>query len=303
MKEVVAVVFACLLGWHITQCDTISISQPSSPNQLSFSKLGHQLNRIHFDPSIAFWHTADEKLLKRNLLFEETFEGRKPLRTAVNLQTGTDYGFAIVEDPIHEGQKAGRFELRVSDPIIHRGKRSELFVIDRITHKERWYSFAAFFPANGYAPDSSNELISQWHQEGSPPISLRTVDNTFYLRVLHNTKDDKWKVFELAPLTKDVWHEFVFHIIHSEGKDALIEVWHNDLKVLTYRGRNNMEEKKMPYWKVGVYKAKWNQNSTASDKRVVYFDNIRVGNELAAYSDLQPSKSLRADRELETRSR
>lgn len=266
---------------------------PNSLDQLNHAKVESLLARISLSSGVAFWRTIEEQPLNSNLIFEETFEGDAPLASAVNLQTETAHGFRIVSQPVYDGDKSARFELRASDPMIHRGKRSELFVIDRITYKERWYSFAVFFPENGYAPDSSNELISQWHQEGSPPISLRTVDNTFYLRVLHNLKDDKWKVFELAPLTKNVWHEFVFHIIHSPDEDALTEVWHNDRKLVTYRGRNHFRDKKMPYWKIGVYKSKWNHNLTASDKRVIYFDNVKVGNEMASLEDMRPSGKSR----------
>ncbi|WP_159439872.1 polysaccharide lyase [Pontibacter lucknowensis] len=258
---------------------------------MSVSDLQNQIAKISHRSKSVFWRTAEEKPLRNHLLFEETFEGSDPLHTAVNLQTDTEHGFRVVTDPLNNENKVARFELRASDPMIHRGMRSELFVVDRVTDKEMWYSFAVMFPEDGYAPDSSNELISQWHQEGSPPISLRTVDNVIYLRVRHNTKEDKWKVMELAPLTKDVWHEFVFHIIHSAGSDAILEVWHNGVKRVSYSGRNHFEDKKMPYWKVGVYKAKWNNSRTASEKRVIYFDNVRVGNELASYESMRSQRT------------
>ncbi|MBJ6118252.1 polysaccharide lyase [Pontibacter sp. BT310] len=205
------------------------------------------------------------------------------------MQTSTDYGFKLVENPVHHGTRAGRFELRDSDPMIHRGTRSELFVIDRITSKERWYSFAALFPSEGYANDASNELISQWHQSGSPPISLRISNGRFYLRVLHHSDDSAWERIDIAPVTKDVWHEFVFHIIHSDGKDALIEVWHNGRQLITYRGRNQFKEKEMPYWKVGIYKAKWNKSKTDTSLRIYYIDDIKVGDEYADLSDMTSS--------------
>lgn len=290
---VAAVAFFCLLKWSTIHWNSNSPTFSITSRQLDVSKFESLEERINVGSLFAFWPWIKGKPLQSNLIYEETFEEAIPLTTAVSLQTNAEYGFSVVTDPVYQGAKSARFELRATDPMVHRGKRSELFVIDRITHKERWYSFAVLIPEKGYAPDTSNELISQWHQEGSPPISLRTVNNTFYLRVLHNLRDDKWEVMELAPLTKDVWHEFVFHIIHSASEDALIEVWHNDQKLLKYKGRNHFSDKKMPYWKIGVYKAKWNHNLTASDKRVVYFDNIRAGNENASYADMRPNKKGR----------
>ncbi|WP_461490977.1 polysaccharide lyase [Pontibacter sp. HJ8] len=244
------------------------------------------LNKYNINFPLTFWDDGNAKPLKGNILFTETFDGNDPLATAVSLQTGTEHGFKIVPDPVYRRAKSGRFELRATDPMVHRGKRSELFVTNRTTHNERWYSFAAFFPANSYTTDTSNELISQWHQNGSPPISLRIVNDRFYLRVLHNSKDTSWKVLDLAPVTKDTWHEFIFHIVHSAGNDALIEVWHNGQKLVHYTGRNNIESEKMPYWKIGIYKAKWNNSRTDSDLRVVYFDDISVGNEHASFAEM-----------------
>lgn len=237
------------------------------------------------------WKSSPQKPASENILFEETFEGKNVLSKVVSLQTSSTYGFKVVNNPVYRGTRSGRFELRDSDPMIHRGTRTELFVIDRITNKERWYSFAAFFPSDGYANDSSNELISQWHQDGSPPISLRIADGRFYLRVLHDSGEGGWKKIDLAPVAKDVWHEFVFHIIHSEGKDALIEVWHNGKQLIKYRGRNHFEEKDMPYWKVGIYKAKWNKSTTDTNIRICYFDDIRVGDENAAFPEMTSSNS------------
>ncbi len=235
------------------------------------------------------WAGSTQKPAASSILFEETFEGNDALAKVVSMHTSTDYGFRLVDKPVHRGRRAGRFELRDTDPMIHRGTRSELFVIDRITYKERWYSFAAFFPSEGYANDTSNELISQWHQSGSPPISLRISNDRFYLRVLHNSDESAWEKIDIAPVTKDVWHEFVFHIIHSEGKDALIEVWHNGRLQITYRGRNQIKGEKMPYWKVGIYKAKWNKSTTDTHIRICYIDDIKVGNENARFSDMTSS--------------
>ena len=283
-----------LLGWVALWHGNLYPTFPLLPDFQIISNLTNQAGRINVSTRTVLRQTQlEESPFRDYLLFEETFEGIEPLATAVNLQTFSDHSFRIAPDPVNTKNKAGRFELRVSDDMVHRGKRSELFLIDRVTDKEMWYSFAVFFPKEGYAPDSTNELISQWHQGGSPPISLRTVDNIIYLRLRHSTNPDKWKVMEIAPLTKDVWHEFVFHIIHSAGSDALLEVWHNGQKRVTYSGPNHFEEKKMPYWKVGVYKAKWNHNRTASDRRVIYFDNIRAGNQLASYEMMKPTRGIR----------
>ena len=221
-----------------------------------------------------------------NLIYEETFEGDSPLSTAVEMQKSTSYGFALAERPVFKGSKSGRIELRYNDPIAHNGTRAEICVVDRIPQKERWYSFAAYFPASGYAYDSSNELISQWHQSGSPALSLRIARDRFYIRTLPTDPSKNWKNLDLGKVIKDTWHEFVIHVVHSGGADGLVEVWKNGEKVATHRGPNNYDNKELPYWKLGIYKAIWNNTATDTKKRVVYLDNIRVGESNASLEQM-----------------
>ena len=225
--------------------------------------------------------------LAANLMYEETFEGDSPLSTAFEMQKSTSYGFALAERPVFKGSKSGRIELRYNDPIAHNGTRAEICVVDRIPQKERWYSFAAYFPASGYAYDSSNELISQWHQSGSPALSLRIARDRFYIRTLPTDPSKNWKNLDLGKVIKDTWHEFVIHVVHSGGADALVEVWRNGEKVATHRGPNNYDNKELPYWKLGLYKAIWNnKRATDTEKRVIYLDNIRVGDSNASLDQM-----------------
>src|SRR5690606_37182490 len=139
--------------------------------------------------------------------------------------------FSVARSPVFKGSQAGRFELRYNDPLAHNGTRAEIYVVNRISHRERWYSFATYFPANDYAYDSSNEVISQWHQGGSPALSLRIQKDRFYIRTLPTNKAKNWENIDLGQVTKNTWHEFVIRVIHSGKSDGLIEVWRNGMKV------------------------------------------------------------------------
>src|SRR5690606_28626538 len=225
-----------------------------------------------------------------NLIYEETFDGEDALSTTVSIQNSTSYGFTIADSLAFEGSRSGRIELRYDDPIAHNGTRSEIYVIDRISHNERWYSFAVYFPTNDYEYDTSNEVISQWHKGGSPALYLRIVRDRFYIRTLHPNRSKNWRNMDLGNVTIDMWHEFVIHVIHSGKSDGLIDVWRNGVKVATHKGPNNYDNKKLPYWKVGVYKAIWNNNVTDSKKRVIFLDNIRVGNSKASFEDMATRK-------------
>lgn len=229
----------------------------------------------------------DETRIDQNLLFKETFEGEDFFANAHNLEVGDwDYALQYVSSPVFRGTKAARFEIREDQPLIHNGKRSEAVIVKgsegHIT-KDTWYSFAAYFPTDGYEYDSEREVINQWYQDGSPATSLRTHKDRFILET--GNEPDNRKQIDLGPIIKDTWHEFVLHFIHSYGSDGLIEVWHNGTQILTHTG-GNMYDNVLPKWKIGLYKSAFKYGTSDVDRRIIYFDNIRVGNENATFADM-----------------
>ena len=247
-----------------------------------------------------------------HLLFEETFEGPAPFYKAHNTEFGASHSFAIVSAPVFKGHKAARFKLKASDPMISKGTRAEVTVVKDAVQKEMWYAFAAYFPSDGYAYDTQGEIISQWHQlpdthlgekPQSPATYLSTRKDRFILdtgfnkdRVAAEVNQDSRRTLDLGPVTKDTWHEFVFHLVHAYKADGLIEVWHNGTQVISLRGGNMYNNQAMPKWKLGIYKWKWNQNrSTDTRKRIVYYDNIRVGDAQATLAQMSPGAKRVAD--------
>ncbi|WP_299759948.1 polysaccharide lyase [uncultured Pontibacter sp.] len=224
-----------------------------------------------------------------NYIFQETFEGSSAF-SGRHTQFGTSYSFQMATNPVFAGAKSGRFELRSSDGQVANGTRAEVIVADPATNKNRWYSFAAYFPAKDYAYDSGSEVISQWWQTSgsTQATSLRVRKDRLILRT--GNDPNSLKEIDLGAVTKDSWQEYVFHFIHSNGSDGLIEVWRNGNKILERKG-GNMYNDKMPNWKIGVYKASWNSGSTETSKRVLYYDNIRVGNENATLASMTGSTS------------
>ena len=225
------------------------------------------------------------------VIYEETFEGPDPFSEAYNIEIGEwNYALQYVTKPVFEGNKAACFTIKETQPLVKNGKRAEVTIIkgENLPGRDMWYSFAAYFPSDGFAYDETQEMINQWYQDGSPATGLRINRDRFYL--LTGNEMDSRKKLDLGQVTKDTWHEFVFHFIHSYGTDGLIEVWHNGTKILTHKGGNMYNVDIMPKWKIGLYKSSFKYGTSLVDKRVAYFDNIRVGNEKASLKDMNPSK-------------
>ncbi|MGV3641164.1 MAG: heparin lyase I family protein [Adhaeribacter sp.] len=231
--------------------------------------------------------TATENATSANILIEETFEGS----TYFDGFNGTDFGpshaFSVVSNPVFAGAKAARLELRDSDPEVSNGTRTEMGVIKDKVQKDMWYSFAVYLPSADFAYDSRKEIISQWHQSGgtSPPSYLLIQKDRWSYEVAN--KMDSHVKFDLGTVAKNVWHQFTFHYITSNGSDGLVEIWHNGAKVLTHKGGNMYDLSNFPKWKLGIYKWDWNGSGTTDvKKRVLFYDNIRVGTANATLAEM-----------------
>ncbi|AEL24502.1 heparin lyase I family protein [Cyclobacterium marinum] len=237
-------------------------------------------------------YASDGELGDWNIVYEETFESENPFYAYVTKQFSEDHSFKVSSSPSFKGDHVGRFELRKTDAKATRtGKRAEILV-ETPTGAENWYSFAVYFPSNGFEKDNDDEVISQWHNAGTPTLSLRVVKDDLIFRVGHdsNLKTSLWDHYDFGSVPKDEWVDFVFHIVHSDNSDGLVEVWRNDDKILTHSGPNKYKGERLPRWKVGIYKDAWDGKTTDTDKRILYFDNIRIGNEKASYEEMDPKK-------------
>lgn len=233
---------------------------------------------------------AEVKILTSSpdLLYEETFEGLGPYFYGGGVQVGTSYGFKLTSDPLFQGAKVARFELRDTDPSVSGGTRAEA-KYPPSANTNIWYSYAIYFPSKYYKYDSKPEIISQWHQGSgeNPSISLIIRYDNMYLEIRPdpNTKTQ----YSLGPVVKDKWQTFVFHINHLHSSSGITEFWKDGVKLFSKKGANAYDYSKYdrPSWKFGIYKWEWNGTKTTDiTKRVLYFDNVREGGATASYSDM-----------------
>jgi hypothetical protein len=246
---------------------------------------------ISFNPSypievLEYSNNIDTIVATRsNIIFEETFESR-PFSSLILDHVGKwKYALQYVDSPVFEGKKAARFEIKDDQPLVKNGKRAEVVIIKGkdLPSNDMWYSFAVYFPAIGYGYDREREIFSQWYQKGTPATSLRTKEDRFLLET-GNTPNNR-KQIDLGAIEKDSWHEFVLHFIHSYDSSGLIEIWHNGTKVLINHG-GNMYNNVLPKWKLGPYKASFKHGTSMVKRRIIYIDNIRVGNSKATFGDM-----------------
>jgi len=227
----------------------------------------------------------------KNLIFYETFEGPDPFSTVHNKEIGNwDYALQYVDSVAYDGSRSARFEIRDDQLMVAEGKRAEVTVIMGSNEKltgSAWYSFAVYFPSS-FATDTTYDVISQWYHEGSP-VRLMVKRERFLIDI-GCERESKEKIV-VGGLTRDQWHEFVFHFIHSGSDDGFIAVWHNGKQKVAYSGCNLYGDS-LPKWKVGIYKAAFEVGTSLVKSRVVFFDNLKIGDENASYRDLEPARPV-----------
>ena len=225
--------------------------------------------------------------LLSNLLWADNLEGLLSYFTGVSVQTSTSYGITRVSSPIFQGYKSARFELRSGDSETNGGTRAEIS-FQPATNLNRWYSFAMFAPSAQFKWDDEDDCLIQFHQGNgeTPALCLRVREDRIYIRILGVWND-------LGVFEKDKWMSYVLHVKNSTGSTGLIELWRNGVKLMERYGANmyRLEDygDHNPSLKLGIYKSAWNGSSTTeTSTRVIYYDDIKIGNEYATYEDMVP---------------
>jgi hypothetical protein len=218
------------------------------------------------------------------VLFSEDCEGTDVFLGVVK-QTTTSYGITKSNNSVFSGSHCARFELRYGDPMNNNGTRAEV-VFPEAVNLNRWYGFALAFDTFDYEYDTNDEVIMQWHQAGgtTPALCFRTRQGNLWLRIMGT----EW--IDLGPLKNGYWNAYVMHVVHASDNTGLIELWKNGNKILNKTGANMYALSSTvdkPSLKLGIYKSGWNDKVTLTNKRVLYYDKIKVA-ENSSYSEVAP---------------
>ncbi|QMU29329.1 polysaccharide lyase [Adhaeribacter radiodurans] len=234
---------------------------------------------------------------RNNLMVEQRFE--TTYISPFNKQVYTSHGFALSGSAARTGSKSARIELRKADNKV----RSEI-LLPAETSSNRWYGLSMYLPSSYWQTSTEVDtwdIIAQWHameDDGEaarfPPIALVVSKGRLNVVMYWATRSNNTnstisgkKVFDLGPVIKDKWVDFVFHINFSHESDGIFDVWLNGTKTLDYSGPNSYNDNEYPYFKTGIYKRKWGSIT----KRALFIDDIRTAGGGATYADVAPSGS------------
>lgn len=202
----------------------------------------------------------------------------------------------IVSSPTHTGKNAVKFTLNRGDPYIASRPRAELRLKPVPANSEWTYRFSLLIPTNN-ATDPSYEIVAQWHEQPDfdsgetwrrPPLTLSIRNNQFGVSnrwdpkpvsvIFKEAGSQSWKLGEVA---KGKWTDWVFHVKWSYKSDGLLEVWKNGKLVVRKTGPNTYNDKRGPYFKIGIYKPDWKSapQKSITTQRVVYYGQVQIEQE------------------------
>jgi len=258
------------------------------------------------------------------LLHELDFERGGALRALGLTPSGNDTGRIVEVD----GERAVMLALSHDDPVTY---RTELTVrglpepdfIDgsaaRLGHGY-WYGLRLYLPA-GWEPDSTPEIITQWHEIPdrdlgeawrNPPVALQIKpagDGAphFVVRVRSDSRPltvsgryERDEAHDLGPVAPFLgrWTNWVWSIRWAADDTGHLTLWRDGVKVLDLPNQGNTyNDARGPYMKIGIYKWAWQDpRDTGARSRVLYVDDIRIGNGSASYDTVAPKVAAQPQR-------
>jgi polysaccharide lyase-like protein len=194
----------------------------------------------------------------------------------------------IVTDPVRDGRYAARFEVRPGDyPAGPTGERAEVFVgtLDQ-AGTEWYYAWSTLFPSDFVSGDGWKHIFVQWHGPSSSgsAVSFQVWKGRLVVRVGSPYTPEEWAQYDLGPLVRGAWQDFVFHARWAADSSAFVEVWRNGMLVVPRRYHLNMAPNAANYLKVGYYR------DPNGHPTVIYSDGMRRGRKL---DDVVPAFRLR----------
>jgi len=240
--------------------------------------------------------------VRKNLRFEYTSENADALTKLGQglLSNWNSFGkccsYSIMRTNIFAkaGKYSIRYELHNDDADVAESKRTEAsrYSGDEPTLDERWYGMSYFLDSS-YKKDPLPELLTQWQSKRgiSPPLAIWTLNGNWVITRHYDSIGKVWQRNDkIIAYDINKWTDWVVHVKWSISGNGLIEAWINGKKIYTYTGANSYAGYPGNYMKNGIYKWPWKTTSPTAgiNKRVVYIDEVRIGNASATYNDVVP---------------
>lgn len=226
---------------------------------------------------------------RHNLIISSSFESTtNPFTGWANNQHCCDYSLNQSTDKASDSAKSLKLEVRSTDPQVSGSIRSELVIDATGAETEGWYGFNMYL--EDWIRDDAGEHVFQWHPNsagGSAVASLWTSMGRYQWVAYSPGVPGGYTYTDLGPIVSNQWVSWVVHVKFSDNNTGITQVWKNGKLVLDKKNSVTCPAGGA-YFKLGINKFGWGYQTSSTTKRVLYFDEVRVGNKNAGYNDVKP---------------
>ena len=227
----------------------------------------------------------------------------------------TDWGNAgngVVRSPVRSGKYAVKFNLTYDPEKIYVKHQLNPENFDFQISKEYWVGFSVFFPSDWKT--DTQELVFQCHGKPdfslgetwrSPPLSFSIDGDSMFWRNRWDPKpvtidnnprpeggSEKIWIGSMDSSNKGRWIDFVLNIKWSYESDGFLKIWKDGKVIVDRKGPNSYNDRggvKGPLF--GIYKWTWQKKPSNVTQRIVYHDEVRVGDASSSYNEVSPPNS------------
>lgn len=255
------------------------------------------------------WSTGFEEGEFQFVLGGREIDSAGPLWAQGQFQNHEDV-VAFVDEPVRSGNKAIRMEWRKDRMDKTNSSRKSMIHFGRTPTPEendRWYGFSLYIPSDAFPTERYNVVLFQLHatpdhhlkEPWRQPIlgldlrngMLQTRSSFDFEQVSPKNENIEANLthHDIAPIEdlQDRWTDFVIHASLSLEGEGVFQVWMDGDLILDAQGINQgYNDRNGPYPSWGIY-----SYNSSEDHRVLYLDEIRIGDENAGYDAVAPGRA------------
>jgi hypothetical protein len=193
------------------------------------------------------------------------------------VQETVDGRVSIEHTVVRQGRYAARFEVKPGDHWAGlAGERAEVLKgVGEVAGDESYWAWSTYFPASFVSDHTSGfQMFTQWHSSSNTNtsgVTFQVVGERLVVRVEGGATSDQWHQYDLGPLVRSAWQDFVVHVRWGSGNDGFLDVWRDGKLMVSHAVGPNIGTGLGTYVKQGFYRP------STSTTTVVYADAMRYG--------------------------
>lgn len=238
-----------------------------------------------------FLSACDRGGITQMAMFESTFEDNEPFKGWAIDQHCCKHSLRVSDEQSTDGRKSLRLEVRKSDPKTSKSIRSELVLKPDQPGSIRWYGFNMYL--EDWIDDNAGEHVFQWHPNnlnGTATAALWTSGGRFVFQT--NAGGSAKNVYhDLGPIISNEWISWIIHVKWVNDNSGFLQVWKNGELMIDRKNFISCPPEGS-YFKLGINKFGWLDQSSTTERRVLYFDEVRIGDERVNFEMVNPTGQL-----------